>query len=596
MLRFWPRPQSPLSLFVAALAIQAAAAPVTASKVLTPDNFQETIAEGVWFIEYFSPYCPHCRHFVPTWNDLVEHFEKQADPGVHLAQVNCALNGDLCSEKGVTGYPQMNLYRNGDFTDTFNANREFDLLVDYLVKHAEPTETPAQDVIVEEEKPLVEPTPDPTPMPSSEPVLPQVMRAEPNPAGEVVSLTEQTFDRFLSEGPAFIKFFAPWCGHCKKLAPTWSQLARHMQHKMNIAEVNCDDNNRLCSSQGVAGYPTLFYYAHGAKTEYPGSRKYDQLVAFTEQASSPTMQAIDASEFEQVVRDKPVVYLLLHDPADNNTINDVAKESQLLFGSPPVYLSSSQDLFKKYGVRTDNSYAILAFKDNDIREPTSTFYSSSGQPNDALRQWLFANRLPTSLELSRDVFQQVMEAPNKPLVVVVSTPKGAQGAVAEKLNEIGKKWRLKVNQNLGKSGRRDVVFTWMDADQWGKWMKGMYKFKTSGEPEVVVADHGRLLYYDADGSGQRIKMNFASISSTLEAIFKGTAKAKHSENIFERAVKHVNSGVLALEHAIVSHPYLTGSIIVVIFVATFAALRRLLREDVEEVAPDRRYAKGDHLD
>jgi len=88
------------------------------------------------------------------------------------------------------------------------------------------------------------------------------------------------------------------------------------------------------------------------------------------------------------------------------------------------------------------------------------------------------------------VFQQVMEAPNKPLVVVVSTPKGTQVSVAEKLNEIGKKWRLKANQNQGKSGRRDVVFTWMDADQWGKWMKGMYGVKPSGEPEVVIADHG----------------------------------------------------------------------------------------------------------
>lgn len=47
----------------------------------------------------------------------------------------------------------------------------------------------------------------------------------------------------------------------------------------------------------------------------------------------------------------------------------------------------------------------------------------------------------------------------------------------------------------------------------------------------------RLVYYDADGSGQRIKMNFASISSALESIFKGTAKAKHSENAVERAMK-----------------------------------------------------------
>jgi len=60
-----------------------------------------------------------------------------------------------------------------------------------------------------------------------------------------------------------------------------------MQHKLNIAEVNCDDHKSLCSGQGVTGYPMLFYYSHGAKTEYSGGRKYEELVAFSEKAASP---------------------------------------------------------------------------------------------------------------------------------------------------------------------------------------------------------------------------------------------------------------------------------------------------------------------
>jgi hypothetical protein len=45
------------------------------------------------FIEHFSPYCRHCRNFEPTWNRVVDKFEKTPEVGVHLAQVNCALNG-----------------------------------------------------------------------------------------------------------------------------------------------------------------------------------------------------------------------------------------------------------------------------------------------------------------------------------------------------------------------------------------------------------------------------------------------------------------------------------------------------------------------
>ena len=77
------------------------------------------------------------------------------------------------------------------------------------------------------------------------------------------------------------------CGHCKKLAPTWIQLAKHMQHQLNVAEVNCDENDALCRSQEVLGYPMLQYYLGGVKTEYTGGRKIDQLKAFAEKAATP---------------------------------------------------------------------------------------------------------------------------------------------------------------------------------------------------------------------------------------------------------------------------------------------------------------------
>lgn len=102
---------SSLSLFTTWFVLQAAAAPAAGSQVLTPQDFKQTIADGVWcvfcieplilffnkesrFIEHFSPYCRHCRNFEPTWNRVVDNFEKEKpDLGIHLAQVNCALNG-----------------------------------------------------------------------------------------------------------------------------------------------------------------------------------------------------------------------------------------------------------------------------------------------------------------------------------------------------------------------------------------------------------------------------------------------------------------------------------------------------------------------
>ena len=66
-----------------------------------------------------------------------------------------------------------------------------------------------------------------------------------------------------------------------------------MRGKANIAEVDCEDHAAICRSQGVTGYPMLFYYSGdgNGKTEYTGGRKLEQLKAFVEKVSSPYVQS-----------------------------------------------------------------------------------------------------------------------------------------------------------------------------------------------------------------------------------------------------------------------------------------------------------------
>ncbi|KAK9864891.1 hypothetical protein WJX84_012288 [Apatococcus fuscideae] len=89
------------------------------------------------------------------------------------------------------------------------------------------------------------------------------------------------FDEQISDGRLhFVKLYAPWCGHCKRLAPTWGELADFFasDDKVSIDHVDCTKQKSVCSKAKVGGYPTLRFYFNGAEQEtYRGGRDLDAL-------------------------------------------------------------------------------------------------------------------------------------------------------------------------------------------------------------------------------------------------------------------------------------------------------------------------------
>ena len=102
----------------------------------------------------------------------------------------------------------------------------------------------------------------------------------------IAQLTGDDFDARVKGKDAFIKFYAPWCGHCKALAPTWMNLWERYQNSdaVLIAKVDCTVNVELCKRENVAGYPTLRYYTEEAERGkmYEGDRELEDLLKFTE--------------------------------------------------------------------------------------------------------------------------------------------------------------------------------------------------------------------------------------------------------------------------------------------------------------------------
>ena len=97
-------------------------------------------------------------------------------------------------------------------------------------------------------------------------------------AEEATSALDLDLDNFVnqvSRSPHFVMFFAPWCGHCKRLEPTWEELAgklnKDVDKKVTIAKVDCTKATTLCRAQEVTSYPTLKFFKIGGE-EFMGQR------------------------------------------------------------------------------------------------------------------------------------------------------------------------------------------------------------------------------------------------------------------------------------------------------------------------------------
>jgi len=131
-----------------------------------------------------------------------------------------------------------------------------------------------------------------------------------------------------------VEFYAPWCGHCKSLAPEYAKAATALKDsKVKLAKVDATVEPDLASRFGVTGYPTMKIFRKGSASDYKGPRDSTGIVSFMQKQAAPSITIFHTvQDLEKFVQDdSAIVYFGEYSGKAYKTFEQLAEKQRETF-------------------------------------------------------------------------------------------------------------------------------------------------------------------------------------------------------------------------------------------------------------------------
>ncbi|KFM80827.1 Protein disulfide-isomerase A4, partial [Stegodyphus mimosarum] len=285
--------------------------------VLTRENFDIQIAsKDIILVEFYAPWCGHCKALAPEYSKAAKIL-KNEDPPIHLAKVDATIETDLAARYDVTGYPTLYIFKKGEKV-LYDGPRTALGIVEYMKERSDPNWKP--------------------------------------PPEAVITLTKENFTEVVEKAEIIlVEFYAPWCGHCKRLAPEYERAAKVLKDlpiPIPLAKIDGTAEKEIADKYEARGWPTLIIFRKGQKYPYEGPREETGIISYMKEQAKPPSQEITSPKVLEKSLGKIDVSVVGFFLSDSDPLYlSYIEAANTLRGKFSFFHSFSQNVMKHFGVK-----------------------------------------------------------------------------------------------------------------------------------------------------------------------------------------------------------------------------------------------------
>ncbi|KAF0295579.1 Protein disulfide-isomerase [Amphibalanus amphitrite] len=306
----------------------------------------------------------------------------------------------------------------------------------------------------------------------------------------VLILNENNFEEVVAETKLLlVEFYAPWCGHCKNLAPHYAKAAQQLRREegavgtARLAKVDCTRHKKLAERHSIRSYPTLKLHTGDRWVDYEGEHTAEAIAAWVRRRAGPpavTITTADQAETFLAQSEAAVVGFFAGGAGAGSFLEWAEREESL-----PCALATTTEVADKLDA-ADGSVAIFK-KYDELRHDLSGPVDSV----DELAAWVDRLAPPLLLRFGDNTADDVFDSSGDGTLLLF-TP--ADGELFEETTA--------VTRAVARDHRGEMLFTWVDVNE--KSFSRVLEFfgvKPSDAPTVRVVRPSDMTKYRSEKGG-----------------------------------------------------------------------------------------------